>query len=371
MFTDIVQIKSVPHQQPISVNRGIAVENRMGTRPSFKNSFLAQFAEEYAKVKNPRLFRGELKVNFKEEKGDDGGGPSREFIAETAVDMQSPTSGLFIELPNGYFIPQPHPQVENPDFLYHVVGVVLGIIVRTGVLQPFNLAPFFWRFFSKPEIFVEDIFELDEEYKRQTEFLVNIDEAEFSRQFSQKKFVETDFFGHETELKEGYVTFSNISEFISSSTQFKISLLKGNMTFIRQGFLENLDLTEVPDWVTGSLLEICVCGYPKISFKALRRVISMDEITSSLRELFLKVVENFSNEQRSKLLKFVTGRVRLPRYVEGQKLFKVVGLYGGADKCPQASTCFNQLALPPYTSLEQAERMIKMGIEMGTTFENK
>jgi hypothetical protein len=343
----------------------------MGTRASFKNSFLAQFAEEYARVKNPKLFRGELKVQFKEEKGDDGGGPSREFIAETAIDIQAPTSGLFIELPNGYLVPAPHPQVENPDFLYHVVGVLLGMIVRTGVLQPFAFPPFFWRFFSKPEITVDDIFELDEEYKRQTEFLANIEETEFVRQFSKMRFVETDFLGRETELREGFVRFENISEFISCSAQFKVSLLKGNIEAIRHGFLENLDLGNVPEWVTGSLLEICVCGYPHISFKALRRVITMDEITSNLSGLFLKVIENFSNEQRSKLLKFVTGRVRLPRYVEGQKLFKVVGLYGGAEKCPQASTCFNQLALPPYTSLEQAERMIKMGIEMGTTFENK
>ena len=76
-------------------------------------------------------------------------------------------------------------------------------------------------------------------------------------------------------------------------------------------------------------------------------------------QLFWRVVEeSFDDEQRVRLLQFVTGTARLPaggfqnlQGVDGEvKRFKLLGIKGGDGEVPRAHTCFNRLDLPHYSS---------------------
>ena len=83
-------------------------------------------------------------------------------------------------------------------------------------------------------------------------------------------------------------------------------------------------------------------------------------------QLFWRVVEeSFDDEQRVRLLQFVTGTARLPaggfqnlQGVDGEvKRFKLLGIKGGDGEVPRAHTCFNRLDLP---AVGDPERMATM-----------
>jgi hypothetical protein len=74
---------------------------------------------------------------------------------------------------------------------------------------------------------------------------------------------------------------------------------------------------------------------------------------------FWRVVEkDFDDEQRTRLLQFVTGTSRLPaggfkdlQGMDGKnKRFKLLGISGGDGEPPRSHTCFNRLDLPHYTT---------------------
>merc|ERR1712113_944024 len=79
---------------------------------------------------------------------------------------------------------------------------------------------------------------------------------------------------------------------------------------------------------------------------------------------FWEVVQEMSDEERSRLLHFITGSSRLP--LSGFEGFRppielVVGV-GEVENLPTAHTCANQLTLPLYEEKEQLESKLKLAI---------
>jgi len=73
-------------------------------------------------------------------------------------------------------------------------------------------------------------------------------------------------------------------------------------------------------------------------------------------DLFWKVVESFSHEERSQVLKFVTGRIRLPVN------FKVEW-QSDSDRLPRAATCYQKLYLPRYPTFAKMREKMLIGIQ--------
>lgn len=73
-----------------------------------------------------------------------------------------------------------------------------------------------------------------------------------------------------------------------------------------------------------------------------------------LMEWFWQMVTEMSDQDRAKLLHFVTGSSRLPStgFAGIRPPFNIVIQYFEQDHLPQAHTCGNQLELPRYTSQE-------------------
>ena len=66
-----------------------------------------------------------------------------------------------------------------------------------------------------------------------------------------------------------------------------------------------------------------------------------------------KVLENFNADDRSRFLRFVTGRKRLPACITLSQMC------GEKDTLPGASTCASTLMLPSYSSVEVAEKKLR------------
>ena len=89
---------------------------------------------------------------------------------------------------------------------------------------------------------------------------------------------------------------------------------------------------------------------------------------------FWMAVEKFNNEQRLRLLQFVTGTSSIPyegfsalRGSNGPRKF-CIEKWGKISSLPRAHTCFNRLDLPPYTSFEMLLEKLTIAVEETSTF---
>jgi len=227
-----------------------------------------------------------------------------------------------------------------------------------------NFAPLVWNYLANGILTIDSIYEIDLNFKRLIESLQsalnsNITYKEFEEQF-QLNFVIYNSRGEEVPLtpsgRTEKVTLSNCVLFISLATEYRIGELLPNLESMRKGFWENLNF-KPPSFVTGSLLEFAACGVKEISLSDLKDVILFSDITQNQKNQFMEVLEMFTPEQRSKFLKFSTGRIRLPS--KNIKSFHVtVDGNSSKDRLPTSSTCFNQFHMPCYSSSEKAYQMI-------------
>jgi E3 ubiquitin-protein ligase NEDD4 len=86
--------------------------------------------------------------------------------------------------------------------------------------------------------------------------------------------------------------------------------------------------------------------------------------TDQVIKWFWKLVSSWENEQRSRLLQFVTGTQRIPvngfrdlQGSDGPRRFTIEKA-GEVAALPKSHTCFNRLDLPPYETYEILENKV-------------
>ena len=177
------------------------------------------------------------------------------------------------------------------------------------------------------------------------------------------------------------VTLSNVESYIAMATEFRLNEMKEYLDAMSHGLWENLDM-KPPKYLDWQTLEYAACGEKEIPISSLKKMVTFIEVPDDQQEIFWDVLEHFTVEQRSLFLKFSTGRVKLPNQTSSsgasassngnpsQESFLTVEFtFGEVDKMPTASTCFNQLHIPRYTSFEKAYRLMSLAIEYTGTFE--
>jgi E3 ubiquitin-protein ligase HUWE1 len=222
---------------------------------------------------------------------------------------------------------------------------------------------------------IEWIFEIDEPYhvlvRSLEEGAATLDSRQFGAKFDLG-FVAVGCAGKEIALtprgRAEKVTLQNYAEFIALANEFRIRELSKNLEQMREGLWENLGIAfgRVVDWQT---LEFAACGDQEISTAALVRVTRFQGVPLNQIALFWEVVKSFTAQEVFGLLKFATGRMRLPPSVrDGDVFLKVDGL-DGVDRLPRATTCTQTLHYPTYSSFEKARQMMLVAITFTGSFE--
>jgi E3 ubiquitin-protein ligase HUWE1 len=83
-------------------------------------------------------------------------------------------------------------------------------------------------------------------------------------------------------------------------------------------------------------------------------------------EMFFEVFREFTNEERGKLIAFVTGVSKVPAegfgsYARSGHPFRI-GPHGGAGHLPISRTCLRYLGLPPYQSKADMREKLFLGL---------
>ncbi|KAJ8003695.1 hypothetical protein DPEC_G00150990 [Dallia pectoralis] len=329
------------------------------------------------------LQRSKLYVSFVGEEGLDYSGPSREFFFLVSRELFNPYYGLFEYSANDTYTVQISPMsafVDNHHEWFRFSGRILGL----ALIHQYLLDAFFTRPFYKGLLRIlcelSDLEYLDEEFHQSLQWMKDNDiEDMLDLTFT----VNEEVFGQitERELKVGGanipVSEKNKKEYIERMVKWRIErgVVQQTESLVR-GFYEVVD-TRLVSVFDARELELVIAGTAEIDLADWR---THTEYRGGYHDnhivvrWFWAAVERFNNEQRLRLLQFVTGTSSIPyegfaslRGSNGPRRF-CVEKWGKVSSLPRAHTCFNRLDLPPYPSFSMLYEKMLTAVEETSTF---
>ncbi|KAF0745053.1 hypothetical protein Ae201684_000630 [Aphanomyces euteiches] len=323
-----------------------------------------------------------LRIKFLNEPGVDAGGLEREWFTLMTEEIFDERTGLFSACMDNAFMIRPTSNEASEDHLmyFQAIGRFLGRALFEGMLIDAHLTlPMYKHILGIPITF-SDLEFVDVELYNNLKWLKQNKGVEslcldFSVNVAQydKEPLTIDLCPNGRHIA---VTDENKDEYIylrfkwimmTSISPQLASLIKGIYSVIPLEMLSVFDHQE---------LELLMCGIPDVNvddWKAHTTYIG--ECEPQVIEWFWQVVEDFSTEQRARLLQFTTGSARVP--VQGFKtltmndgricLFAIQGIRKEECLYPRAHTCFNRLDLPMYATKKDLETALNMVIKMEVT----
>ncbi|XP_063778537.1 E3 ubiquitin-protein ligase HECW1 isoform X2 [Pseudophryne corroboree] len=329
------------------------------------------------------LQRNKLYITFVGEEGLDYSGPSREFFFLLSQELFNPYYGLFEYSANDTYTVQISPMsafVENHLEWFRFSGRILGLaLIHQYLLDAFFTRPFYKALLRLP-CDLSDLEYLDEEFHQSLQWMKDNDITDI---LDLTFTVNEEVFGQvtERELKSGganiQVTEKNKKEYIEKMVKWRVErgVVQQTEALVR-GFYEVVDsrLVSVFD---ARELELVIAGTAEIDLNDWR---NNTEYRGGYHDghivirWFWAAVERFNNEQRLRLLQFVTGTSSVPyegfaalRGSNGLRRF-CIEKWGKITSLPRAHTCFNRLDLPPYPSYSMLHEKLLIAVEETSTF---
>jgi len=177
------------------------------------------------------------------------------------------------------------------------------------------------------------------------------------------------------------VTDQNKMEYLQLITEYVTSLsIQRQIDAFLSGFRELIPAHMI-SMFNEQEMELLISGLPEVDLndlKANTEYRGWDSSNTKAAEMhptiqwFWQVVTDFDQEERALLLLFVTGTSKVP--IDGFKALQ--GMDGptrftiqkgaGKDRLPAAHTCFNQLDLPEYSSLDVLREKLLIALHEGS-----
>ncbi|XP_045771011.1 ubiquitin-protein ligase E3C [Maniola jurtina] len=317
-----------------------------------------------------------------EELGVDGGGLFREFLSELLKSAFDPNRGLFRLTKDNMLYPNPGVHLLYDDFPmhYYFVGRILGKALYENLLVELPLAEFFLaKMCSTREPDVHALASLDPALYRGLLMLKSHrreDVPDLGLDFT----IVSDELGEQRieELKPGGanipVTAENRIEYIHLVADYKLNRqIRAQCNAFKRG------LTSV---VNAEWLRMFSCRELQLLISGAEVPIDIDDLRTHTQygggfsethptvQCFWRVLEQFTDEQRRQLLKFVTSCSRPPLlgFKDLQPPFCIQSA-GATDRLPSASTCMNLLKIPEYHSEHLMSEKLLYAIQSGAGFE--
>ncbi|ORX56236.1 hypothetical protein DM01DRAFT_1303664 [Hesseltinella vesiculosa] len=339
-----------------------------------------------------------LKIKFVDggEEGVDQGGVQKEYFAVLFEHLLSKSHGLFSLLtddgepsPFHWFRTTPDPDLNG----YEMMGVLLGLAVYNGVLLHLTFPRIFWQQLLQPTV-------------------ADLDSLPFSLQDLPQAWPQLahglkallDYQGHDVEAvfcRNYEITISSFEQPsatvplqpngqwipVTNANRYQyvqdycrhtmFELHRPAILALRRGFRSVLGCPALA-LLAPSELEMITCGWQlgrhseDLDMMELERITEYDDGYFDehpvIRHFWSVVHNDFTREQKHKLLLFVTASDRIP--VGGLKELTFVIQRNGpdSDRLPTALTCFSRLLLPEYSSKDKLRDRITTSIENSKGF---
>eukprot|EP00644_Phytophthora_capsici_P002252 jgi/Phyca11/114730/e_gw1.27.204.1 len=347
-----------------------------------RDKVLKQSMALFMSAPNGTLHR-RLRVDFVDEVGVDGGGILREWLHLVCSQLFAEAPGIFTRTNSsahqGYWINRTATGKSPKQLeMYVFFGKILGKALLEGLLLNVRLSiPLLKHILGVP-LKLSDLYLLDETvYSSMMWILENDNSNSLGLNFTVEG-VELIPSGADVTLHDGNKQFyvAKVAQYyLFDSVRVEISsIMEGLRSVISDSVLHVFDFKE---------FDLLLSGLPQIDVNDWRQHTDVRFYEHSTHEFelvgwFWEILESFSQDQRGRLLQYVTGSSGVP--VEGFK--GLTGMDGeiqlftiqlGKDVStvytvlPHASTCLNRLDLPLYPSKVELKRILTMVIEMDVT----
>ncbi|CAF0837663.1 unnamed protein product [Brachionus calyciflorus] len=247
---------------------------------------------------------------------------------------------------------------------YEFIGKLMGACVRSKETLALYLSPFFWKKISGESVsWKNDFITVDSAQVKFLETIEKLDEFEYDDKYSNEitwSCVLSDgtLFKLRPDGNLINVKYDERLDYCEQVKKIRMSESDKQIEAIKRG-LQSVLSKHIFSIMTWSEFEFKVCGAANITVEDLKMSVEYeDELTlqDSRVKYFWEAISNFSNEERSKFVRFVTGRKRLP-----------VRIYfcssdQPATSFPDSSTCNCSIYFPSYPSAQIAEEKLRYAI---------
>ncbi|CAF1432392.1 unnamed protein product [Adineta ricciae] len=323
--------------------------------------------------------RRRLYLSFKGEEGLDYGGVAREWFFRLSHEALNPMYCLFEYANKSNYYLQINPASSiNPDHLHYFrfIGRFTAMSLYHGkfIDNGFSLA-FYKRMLGKT-LTIYDLESVDPEFYKSLLWIRdnNLDNNDNLELYFNTSF---DLLGkiENIELKPGgndiKLAEENKAEYIELMINWRFTRGVEEQT---RAFLHGFNEVVPQQWIQifdERELELILCGISKIDIRDWEQNTIYKSYTETAKQIqwFWQFVREISDEQRARLLQFVTGTCRVPigGFSEllgsnGPQKF-CIEKYGKDNILPRSHTCFNRLDLPPYKKYEILKEKLLFAIE--------
>ncbi|XP_059151600.1 E3 ubiquitin-protein ligase HECTD3-like [Physella acuta] len=366
----------------VYINRHAAFEHRANPSSDFSNTVFMQLYEGLKprdRVSSPLTYRWSAQndqwweCKFLSEGIIDQGGGFRDSLSDIAEEMCPSDPDAPMALP--FFVRTPNQTnddgnvnrdcyIPNPSCLcldkFEWIGQLMGACFRGKEILIVSLAPYVWkRLVGESYSWTQDFPTVDAAEVRLIDSLVNMDRETFLAAGRSWSMVLSD--GSHVSIRvddDGNpkpLSYDEREEYVLKVREIRLGECDKQLKAMRSGLLKVIP-EAVLELLTWQELETRICGQPDITVEALMKStfyhhIDEDDIRV---KYFWSAVKNFSNEDRSRLLRFISGRRRLP-----VSIFISSGKNSPVNPLPESSTCCNTLHLPVYTDEKTAEDRLR------------
>lgn len=325
-----------------------------------------------------------LRIEFIGEPAIDAGGLEREWYALLSEKLFDETIGLFmcahIES-NAYVINCNSAEASVDHLLYYRgAGRLIGRALLEGMLMKAHLAlPMLKHLLGVPISFSDLEFIDIDVYKSLKWMKENEGVEALCLDFSvtnRKLNGTVETIDLKPDGREIAVTDENKFEYIQLRMRYiMLDRYADQLQHLMAGIFEVIpqELILVFDYQE---LELVLSGVPHIDVGDWRLFTDVsDNMTQELQDWFWDIINEYTDEEKCKLLQFTTGSSRVP--VQGFKAltsydgrichFTLKGVPYPENEFPRSHTCFNRIDIPLYTKREELEEALSLVINMEVT----
>lgn len=344
----------------------------------FLDSYKVLYYKSGEEIKN-----GKLNVRFNGEEGIDAGGVTREWFAAMARQMFNPDYALFnpVASDRTTFHPNKLSGINDEHLsFFKFIGRVIGKALYEGRLLDAHFSRAVYRRMLGKSVSLKDMETLDLDYYRSLVWILENDITDVTFEtFS----AEVEAFGvtETVDLIPGgrdiAVTEDNKQEYVRLVVEHKlIKSVEAQLDAFLGGFHDIIP-EELVAIFNEQELELLISGLPDIDVDDWKNTTEYHNYTSTSPQIqwFWRAVKSFDEEERAKLLQFVTGTSKVPlngfKELEGMNGFAKFNIhrdYSSKDKLPTSHTCFNQLDLPEYESYETLRQQLYTAVTAGNEY---
>ncbi|GFY85913.1 LOW protein: E3 ubiquitin ligase-like protein [Actinidia rufa] len=334
-------------------------------------------------MRSTQDLKGRLTVHFQGEEGIDAGGLTREWYQLLSRVIFDKGALLFTTVGNeSTFQPNPNSVYQTEHLSYFkFVGRVVGKALFDGQLLDVHFTRSFYKHILGIKVTYNDIEAIDPDYFKNLKWMLENDISDvldltFSIDADEEKLIlyeRTQVTDHEL-IPDGRnirVTEENKHKYVDLIAEHRLTTaIRPQINAFFEGFNELIhrDLISI---FHDKELELLISGLPDIDLDDMRANTEYSgySAASPVIQWFWEVVQSFSEEDKARLLQFVTGTSKVPlegfsalQGISGSQKFQIHKAYGSPHHLPSAHTCFNQLDLPEYPSKQHLEERLLLAI---------